>query len=252
VQVEHDRRVQVAAAGAHDQALQRGQAHRGVDAAAAGDRGRAGPVAQVQGDQVELAGRAAQVLGRLAADVGMGGAVEAVAADAQLAGKVGGQGVAVGAGWHRLVEGGVEHGHLRGLGEAGHGDPDAEQVGRVVQRGQGGLVGDGLDGGVVDQGRGGEPVAAVDHPVADAGQVGDRPAGGLERLEEPVEAVGVVGHPFLDHQRVGVAGPVGQLRPGLPDPLDQPRGQHLLGVHLEQLVLDGRRPGVDHQHPTHR
>ena len=78
------------------------------------------------------------------------------------------------------------------------------------------------------------------------------PPAGLERLEDPVEAVGVVGHPFLDDQRLGVAGPVGQLRPGLPDPLDQPRGQHLLGVHLEQLVLDGRRPGVDDEDPTHR
>src|SRR4029453_7429149 len=47
-------------------------------------------------------------------------------------------------------------------------------------------------------------------------------------------------------------GPGGQPPPPLPDPLDQPRGQHLLTVHLEQLVLDGGRPGVDDQDPTHR
>jgi hypothetical protein len=193
----------------------------------------------VQGDQVDLVGRPAQVLGRLARDVGVRGAVEAVAADAQLVGQVGGEGVAPGPRRHGLVEGGVEHGHLGGVGEAGHGDADAEQVGRVVQRGQGGLVGDGLDGGRVDQGRGGEPVAAVHHPVADAGQVGDRPASLLERLEDPVEAFGVVGDAVLDHHRLGVAGPVGQLAPGLPDPLDHPRGQRLgFDFHVEQLVLD--------------
>jgi hypothetical protein len=60
MQVRHDRRVDVAAAGAHDQALERGEPHRGVDAATTGDRGGARAVAEVQHDHVGLLRPAAE------------------------------------------------------------------------------------------------------------------------------------------------------------------------------------------------
>ena len=38
----------------------------------------------------------------------------------------------------------------------------------------------------------------------------------------------------------------------LADALDQARRQHGLGIHVDQLVLEGRRSAVDDQHDTHR
>ena len=52
--------VDVAGSGAHHQALQRGQTHRGVDGPAAADRRRRAAVAQVQHDLVQLAQVAAR------------------------------------------------------------------------------------------------------------------------------------------------------------------------------------------------
>ena len=61
--VGDDRGVDVARPGAHDQPLERRQAHRGVDAATAGDGGHRRPVAEVGDDQVELGERPAEELG---------------------------------------------------------------------------------------------------------------------------------------------------------------------------------------------
>jgi hypothetical protein len=60
--------------------------------------------------------------------------VEAVAADAVLLVELVGQAVEVGVGRQGLVEGGVEDGDLRHVREVLHGDADAGDVDRVVQR----------------------------------------------------------------------------------------------------------------------
>jgi hypothetical protein len=75
-----------------------------------------------------------QDFGGLQRDVAVRGAVEAVAADAVLLVEVVGQAVEVGVGRQRLVEGGVEDGDLRHVGEHLHGHADAGHVDRVVQR----------------------------------------------------------------------------------------------------------------------
>ena len=83
--VEQDRGVEVAAARAHDQALERREAHRGVDrAAAVGSRRDRAAVAEVAGDHAEAGSlaRAAEQLRRAPGDEAVRGAVEAVAADA--------------------------------------------------------------------------------------------------------------------------------------------------------------------------
>ncbi|SLJ80361.1 Uncharacterised protein [Mycobacteroides abscessus subsp. abscessus] len=49
-QVPEDAGIEVTAPGAHDQALQRGQAHRGVDRAATAHGRRRGAVAEVEDD----------------------------------------------------------------------------------------------------------------------------------------------------------------------------------------------------------
>ncbi|MOA03072.1 hypothetical protein D3C78_1225560 [compost metagenome] len=76
--------------------------------------------------------------------------------------------VAVGVLGHALVEGGVEHADLRQAGEQGHGGFDADQVGRVVQRGQLGVGADALEHLLADQAGGGEVFAAMHHAMADA------------------------------------------------------------------------------------
>src|SRR5699024_10193246 len=84
LQVVDHRGVQIAAAGAHHQAGQRGHAHGGIHHAALVHGGDGRAVAQVAGDQLQAGDGLLQVLGRLAADVLVAGAVEAVAADAVL------------------------------------------------------------------------------------------------------------------------------------------------------------------------
>ena len=226
VQVEHHGRVDVAAAGAHDQPGQRGQAHRGVDAPAAVDGGRAGPVAQVQGDQCELLDRAAEVLGRPPGDVLVRGAVEAEPPDPVAVGQRPGQRVPVGAGRHGPVERGVEHRDLRQCGVQPAGDLDAQRVGRIVQRGQRGQLADRGQHAVVDQHRSVEPGAAVHHPVPDSGQVVGHP-GLLEGVQHPAEPGLVVRDRLLDHQVLPAGRAVPQRRPVATDPVQQAGREHL-------------------------
>ena len=133
-QVEQDARIEVAGPGAHDQALQRRQPHRGVDRQAATDGRCGGAVAEVQGHQAQLAGVTAEDLGGFARDVLVADAVHAEAPDAGLPGDL-----AV----HRVGRRGgrkvgeprrVEDGDLREVGPGLPGQPDTGQRGRVVQR----------------------------------------------------------------------------------------------------------------------
>ena len=84
LQVVDHRGVQVAAAGAHHQAGQRGHAHRGINDLALIDSGDGGTIAQMAGDQLQALNRLLKELGSAVADILVAGAVEAVAADAVL------------------------------------------------------------------------------------------------------------------------------------------------------------------------
>ena len=105
------------------------------------------------------------------ADEAVAGAVEAIAAYTVLAIQRLGQGVAVGVFGQGLVEGGVEHHHLRQIGEQLEGGLDALQVGWIVQRGERRGVADRREHRGVDALRLGEAFATVHHPVADAMQL---------------------------------------------------------------------------------
>src|SRR5208337_4768283 len=70
--------IDVAGAGPHHQPIQRGQSHGRVDRHAVAYRGRAAPVAEVGGDQPELAGWPAQQGGGLLADEAVTDAVKPV------------------------------------------------------------------------------------------------------------------------------------------------------------------------------
>jgi hypothetical protein len=137
VEVEDDAGVDVAGTRAHDQALQRGQAHGGVDGPAATDGGHRGTVAQVQGDLVDVVGVLAQDLRDQVGDVLVAGAVEAVAPDVVLVGDLTVEAVPGRRLRQAVEEGRVEHGDVLDVGQQRPGVLDAVDVGGVVQGRQG-------------------------------------------------------------------------------------------------------------------
>ncbi len=133
-QVEHHAGVDVTAAGAHHQALQRRQAHRRLDRGAEADGRRRGAVSQVQDDLLHLCRVATQHGRRQPGDVLVRGAVEAVPPDLLFGGHRPVD--RVGRGGRRQIaeERGVEDRHLRDAREGDHCLRDPVGVGRVVQR----------------------------------------------------------------------------------------------------------------------
>ena len=201
------------------------------------------------GDELQLLGGLAQHGGGPLGDVLVAGAVEAVAADLVLLIELIGQGVGVGHGGHGLMEGGVEHGDHGGAGHEGLTGADADDVGGVVQGGQGVAL---LDGGhdlVGDEDGLGELLAAVDHTVThrvDLLHGADHAVLGVHQgVQNGLDGLGVGGHGHvgvLDGLLAG--GLIGELAVQA-DALTQTLGQDLLSVGVEQLVLQRGAAGVD-------
>ena len=181
VEIAEDPRVDVTGPGPHDEALERGQAHRRVDRPAAEDRRRAAAVAEVGDDDGEVGRVLPEQLGRPGADVAVTRAVEAVAAHAVLGIPGLGHGIPVGPGRHRLVERGVEHRDLRHVRPGVERRLDPEQAGRVVQGREGRELLDGVDDVLGDEDRVGEPLSAVDDAMPHADRV--------QRWLEPADRV---------------------------------------------------------------
>ena len=236
-------RVDVAAAGAHDQALQGRHAHGRVHGPAVAHRRGRRPVAQVEHHRAQVLAGAAQVARGAFGDVVVARAVEAVPGDAVALGHLGVQGVGACLGRQVGEEGGVEDTHVRHLRQVLAGGLDAQHVGGVVQRRQRGELAHHLHHGVVEEHRCGEAAAAVDDAVAhhlDLLQQAALP----QPVEHPAEGLGVVGegllHPGLlaaQHER-GLTG-------RLADALHQALGVHLAGPGVEDLELHRRGAGVD-------
>jgi hypothetical protein len=194
---EHEQhgRVDVARPRAHDQTLQRREAHRGLHRLSAVDRGDRRAVAEMEHDLLQLAERTADELGRGAADVHVARAVEAVPADAVLPRHLAIDRIRVRGGRQRLVECGVEHRDVRQVGERGPRRADALHGTGVVQRREHRqLVDVDLDQ-VVDQGRLEEPRTPLHDPMADRDRRTLRQGGAVlgERVEHHGEARRVVG-----------------------------------------------------------
>ena len=128
------------------------------------------------------------------------------------------------------------------LGVVLAGDLDAPRPGRVVQgreRGQRLQLG---EHGVVHEGGAREAVTAVHDPVPD----GQQRIGRVPQLgEQQPETFGVIGDGALDDPLIAVGGAVDQPGAVLADALDEAGGEH--PVAAVQPVLDGRRPGVQHE-----
>ena len=133
---EEDGRVKGAGAGAHDEALERGEAHGGVNALAVQNGGAAGTVTEVSGNEAGFFGLLAKDTASFGSHETVAGAVGAVTADAVFFVELVGDAVEVGLARHGLVESGVEHGDLRERREELGGAFHTGGVSRFMQRGK--------------------------------------------------------------------------------------------------------------------
>ena len=177
--------------------------------------------------------------------------MEAVAADLVLLIILIGQGVHIGGGGHGLMEGGIEHGHHGGAGHQSLTGPDPDDIGGIVERSQRVAL---LDGGhhlIGDQNGPGKLLAAVDHPVTDRVDLLHRADHAVFGVHQGVQH-GLDGLIVGGHGHIGLfdgflaLGLIGKLAVDT-DALAQALGQHLLGLGVEQLVLQRRAAGVDNQ-----
>ena len=240
-----------AAAGTHHHAFQGGDAHGGVHALAVHHGAQAGAVAQV-GDDDLLAHRIhAQELAHPLAHIAVGGAVEAVAAHAQILVVLIGHAVHEGLGGHGLMEGGVEHGHLGRSGHNGLAGLDAHQVGGVVQGAQRDVLADGRLHLIGDDAGGGELLAAVQHAMAHRADLihglDDALLGILQGRQHQLGGAHMVGDLLVDVGDLAVGGLLVQVGALDVDALHQALGDDALVIHVHQLVLQGGRTGVDNQ-----
>lgn len=167
VEVEEDGRVDASAAGAHHQAVQRGEAHGGVYALAVQNGGAGTAVTEMSRDEAAVFRFLAQNLGGLGGHEAVARAVKTVAADAVFLVVFVRNAVEICLARHGLVKSGVEHGDLRErreeLGSAFH----AGSVCGFVERGKQGNATD-----VVDHFLGDafalDVLAAMHHAVTDS------------------------------------------------------------------------------------
>ena len=161
-------------------------------------------------------------------------AVRAVAADAILLVVLVREAVHVRVSGHRLMEGGIEGHDLRDVRENGLHGVDAQQVRRVVERGEVAAEGDLLQDVVVHEDGTGEEVAALDDAVAHRLDVLE---GGKDaRLGKVLHDLVTTGRGVLEDAR------------GEADLLGDTFGddvEHIVVFHVEELVLDGRTSAID-------
>ena len=148
------------------------------------------------------------------------------------------------------MESGVEHGHHGDVAEHLAGGLDAQDACGVVQGSQRAQVVDGLDDLGGDEAALLELLAAVDDAVADGVDLGnavnDLACAGGHLLHDLGECLGVGG----EDCRGGSLGAVGLVSDHAAlhaNALAQALAQHLLAVHIDQLILQGRRAAVNNQ-----
>jgi len=135
----------------------------------------------------------------------------------------------------------------RDLGQTGNGlegDLDADQVGRVVERGERNVLPDHGQHLFVDQGGFCKILSAVHHTMADPGEFRLIPVGPRlgQGLDDPVHPLSVIRHPAgpscLGHRALAVTGFMLQGTGFLTDPFHEPGGENRPLAHVEQLVFD--------------
>lgn len=247
-----DGRVDVSAARAHDESLERRESHGGVDALSVADGGHAGSVAEVAGDNGRVLDVLAEDPGGLVEHELVAGAVEAVAAHAMVLVERVGHAVGEGLGGHGGVEGRVEDGDLgHVLAKYLGGHVDAEQVARVVQRGELDVLLDGLEHLVVDARGAREGLSAVDDAVADGldvVHVGAEEAADGQLERRAVRVQGQRDLLLLASRQVLVRdASVGRRGRRELHESREHGAPHAAGLDVEELVLERRGARVHHQ-----
>src|SRR5919112_3908960 len=228
----------------HHQSFERGETHRGVDRAAAGDgRGRA-TVSELQRDQPGVpdggGGEGSVTLDHTS----VGRAVEPEAPNAVLLGHLFGDRIEGGTLRHRAVERRVEDGHHRyvRVGRLGGGQDRLERR-PVVERRKLGKVFYSGDDPAVDQGGPGEVVSTMDDPVPEGFR--RRETRGGQPVEDDQDRCLMVGR---GGRLLGdiILRAEGQGRVLITYPLHEARGYRAGGAgHLDELELERRAPAVD-------
>ena len=182
-------------------------------------------------------------------DILVGGAVEAVAADGVVLVVLSGDGVAVSNGRHGHMERGVEHSDLGSGGHDSLAGADTHQVGGVVQGAQRNALLDGGNNVVIDDAGVKELHAAVQdamaHSIDLVGGLDDAVHRVNQNGQNRLNGLGVGGHGDVLDNLLAVC-VVGQAAVDV-DTLAQALGGHHTGIRIHQLILEGRRTGIDNQ-----
>jgi hypothetical protein len=176
----------------------------------------------------------------------MARAVEPVAAHLVPLEPLVGERVEIGARRHGLVERGVEHRHLRQRREELLRDPDAEQVGRVVERPEGDARLDPRDHLSVDRHRARELGPAVHHPVTDPAEP-VREAERPQEIDRGAERAVVIGARDRLRLLLPVQLPVERGR-GRPEPLRDAGGELAPVPGIDHRELRGGAAAVQDEH----
>ena len=148
------------------------------------------------------------------------------------------------------MEGGVEHSHHGNVAEHLAGGLDTQNTGGIVQRSQRAQLTQRVDDLIGDQAAALELLAAMHDAVTDgvdlAHVIDALACTGGHLLHDLGKSLGVGG----EDRRGGSLGAVGLVSDHAAlhaNALAQAFAQHLLAVHIDQLILQGRRTAVNNQ-----
>ena len=244
--------VQIAAACAHGQTDQGSEAHGGINALASVDSCYGAAVAHMAGDDLQLFDGLAHQLCAAAGNIAMRGAVEAVATDAVIFVVLIGNGVHVSLAGHGLVESGVEHCNHGNVAHNVAAGVDADDVCRVVQGSEGSALLERFHNCIVDAHGGSKLLAAVNDAVADSVDLlhgGDNAVlGAGELVDNSRNCLCVGGHCniLIKYGLAAYQGAVLKVTVEA-DTLAKALSHYRLGLHVDELVLQGRTACVDYK-----
>ncbi len=250
--VEGDGRVAVSRPGSHDKALERGEAHRGVEGAAVLDGVDRRAVPDVGDDEVRLEGILAEEDGGALGRVEEGRSVEAVPAHGEFLVPFVGQGVEVAFGGHGLMPGCVDDRGMGNVGKDGLCRLDSHDVCRVVQGAEILDFPEGVDHLLGHEDRFGELAAAVQDAMPD--RLDD-----VHVLDDPGLGIGEGLDDELDRDLVVRALVLGRIlgfslrlvvdeRSADGNPLDDAVREYFLFLPVVYLILDRGAAAVEGQY----